>query len=144
MFPHERFILLGYRPDREVTRPLEKEKNVWAHWGPIAVQAEILKRCALLVGIDSGPRQIAAAMSTPALALFGAYPREDIALFPGDRVLCVERACAPCFEPSCPKNLECLGQIAPERIADEIRGMLEEIRTKNSLEPHPPIVGGSD
>jgi hypothetical protein len=83
-------------------------------------------------------------MSTPALALFGAYPREDIALFPGDRVLCVERACAPCFEPSCPKNLECLGQIAPERIADEIRGMLEEIRTKNSLEPHPPIVGGSD
>ncbi len=125
----ERFILLGYRPDREVTRQLETEPNVTPHFGSIAEQSEILRRCALFAGIDSGPRQIAAAMGTRALTLFGAYPTEDIALFTGDRVLSVDRVCAPCHESVCPKKNSCLSQISPERIVSEIRAMLEEVRS---------------
>jgi ADP-heptose:LPS heptosyltransferase len=138
--PNQHFILLTYPPDREKSRLLENEPNVWVCPHPISVQAEILRRCALFVGIDSGPRQIAAAMHTPALTLFGPRPPEHLPQFPGDRILRVERSCAPCYEEICPKGEDCLSYLSPERIADEIRGMLEEIRTKNSLEPHPPIM----
>jgi ADP-heptose:LPS heptosyltransferase len=129
--PGERFILLAYRPDREATRLLEAEPNVTAHLGRFPEQAEVIRRCALFVGIDSGPRHLASAMGTRALGLFGARPAENVGAFPGDRCLTVDLPCAPCYEDTCPKGLACLAQIPPECIVAEIRGMLAEIRSSS-------------
>jgi ADP-heptose:LPS heptosyltransferase len=127
--PDQRFILLTYPPDREATRLLESESNVLVCQDTIPVQAEILRRCSLFIGIDSGPRQIAAAMRTPALTLFGPRPPEHLPMFPGDRVLKISRSCFPCYEENCPKGEDCLGHISPEQIVTEIRAMLAEIHS---------------
>ncbi|HPS03068.1 MAG TPA: glycosyltransferase family 9 protein [Candidatus Sumerlaeota bacterium] len=127
--PDERFILLAYRPDREATRVLEAEPNVTVHLGRFPEQAEVIRRCALFVGIDSGPRHIASAMGTRALGLFGARPSENVGEFPGDRSLTVDWPCAPCYEDTCPKGCACLSQIPSERIVAEIRNILLEVRS---------------
>ncbi|MFW6336238.1 MAG: 50S ribosomal protein L13 [Phycisphaeraceae bacterium] len=40
----ERFLMLGYRPDRVLTRPFEREPNVEVAYGPMPVQAALLER----------------------------------------------------------------------------------------------------
>ncbi|MBN1867672.1 glycosyltransferase family 9 protein [Candidatus Sumerlaeota bacterium] len=128
--PETRFVVLGYRPDRAETRILESEANLVVSYDPIPVQAEILRRCALFVGIDSGPRQVAAAVGTRALCLFGPRPKETLPERAGDRALTVDADCAPCFEEKCPRETVCMRQIDPARILKEIRETIGDAADK--------------
>jgi ADP-heptose:LPS heptosyltransferase len=123
--PDRRFLVLGYRKDRRQTQAFEREPNAAVSYAPAAVQAAMLRSCALFVGIDSGPRQLAAAMGTPCLTLFGPNPREFLPEAARDRALSVDCPRAPCFDLRCPRGMECLDQIAPERIRDTILDMLK-------------------
>ena len=121
--PDRRFIVLGYRPDRDRTRVFESEPNIAASYHPITVQAGILRRCSLFVGIDSGPRQIAAAVGTRALCLFGPRPETSLAPRPEDRALTVDTSCAPCFDKECSLGGVCLERLDPALIVKTIREM---------------------
>lgn len=118
--PKRHFLVLGYAPDRQSTQPLEAEPNVKVTLAPIAVQAALMRHCGLFVGIDSGPRQIAAAMGLHALCLFGPRRGEHLPSFPGDQTLSAKWPCAPCFDDICPRRLDCLDQIPAEQIISKI------------------------
>lgn len=121
-----RFLVLGFRSDRPVTRALETEPNVAVSYDPMPVQAALLRRCALFVGVDSGPRQMAAAMGVRALCLFGPRPPELLPAFEGDRSLTVRWPCSPCFMDCCPLGRVCMEGIETRRIAQTIEEMLAE------------------
>lgn len=130
--PERRFILIGYRPDRAATRELEGEANIIASYHDISMQAEIMRRCALFVGIDSGPRQVAAAVGTPAVCLFGPRPASLLPAFPGDLALEVDAHCAPCFQEVCPRDARCMDALRPERIVEAIRQALASHGERNA------------
>lgn len=88
--------------------------------------AALLKNAALMATLDSGPMHIAAALSTPVVALFG--PTSPKKTGPRSASLAEtvqkEMDCAPCFSrkcisPSGPEN-GCMTEIKPEKIGQLI------------------------
>jgi ADP-heptose:LPS heptosyltransferase len=93
--------------------------------------AALLRRSALVLGVDSGPLHLAAAQGAPTLHLYG--PGDAGRFGPwGDParhvVLREELWCSPCGEfAACPRGLarpECMEQIGVARVAERAREML--------------------
>ncbi|MBL9085736.1 MAG: glycosyltransferase family 9 protein [Planctomycetia bacterium] len=89
--------------------------------------AALLARCDLLVGNDTGPLHLAAAVGTPVLALFGAT--DPAVCGPRGagpaRVLYDRVACAPCYLETCPvPGHPCLDGIEVARVLAEARALL--------------------
>jgi ADP-heptose:LPS heptosyltransferase len=124
--PGVRFLVRGYGRDRAATAPLAAEPNVTVTYAPLPVQAEMIRRAALFVGIDSGPRQVAAAVGGPVLGLYGPRPAAHLPVIAGDRAITVDCPRTPCFEDNCSLGRDCLGTLDPERIAQTMREMLAE------------------
>jgi heptosyltransferase-2/heptosyltransferase-3 len=96
--------------------------------------AALLRRAALVLGVDSGPMHLAAAQGTPTLHLYG--PGDAGRFGPwGDParhvVLRQELWCSPCGEfAACPRGLarpECMERIAVERVVERARVMLQAV-----------------
>jgi heptosyltransferase I len=86
----------------------------------------LLKRVDLLVTCDSGPMHIAAAMGTPAVALFGPTdPRRTGPYGIGHRVLQRQMDCVPCLKRTCPDNL-CLKEMPVEKVFCAAEEVLKE------------------
>ncbi len=86
--------------------------------------AALLKRARLLVTNDSGPMHIAAAVGTPAAALFG--PTDPVRTGPYGRMHRVITAgveCAPCLKREC-ESVRCLTGISVDAVFDEVKAML--------------------
>jgi heptosyltransferase-2 len=70
-----------------------------------------------LVGADSGPAHVAAAVGVPAITLFGPTdPRLTTPLGPDQRALWRQPACAPCFLRACPIDHRCMEAIEVEPV----------------------------
>ena len=91
----------------------------------IAESARLLKRCALFVGIDSGPLHLAAAVGTRAVGLFG--PVDPALRLPGNARAVTAEPRLPCqfchhrlprghWETGCPHDTACMRQLLPERV----------------------------
>jgi heptosyltransferase-3 len=95
--------------------------------------AALTGRARLFVGVDSAPMHIAAAMGTPAVALFG--PSGDIEWGPwrvAQRIVVSNRhPCRPCGMDGCggSKVSECLTTLPVARVLDEVRSLLGETAT---------------
>jgi len=122
--PDQQFLVLGYKGDRPQTRDLEREPNAVVTYSDAPAQAAMLGACALFVGIDSGPRQLAVAMGTPTLTLFGPRPAGFVPHTPHDAGLSLRETCAPCFLENCPLGRCCLDQIPMDRIEQAVREVL--------------------
>jgi len=80
--------------------------------------AGIIGRASLLVGIDSGPTHIAAALGIPVVALYGPTdPR--ITGVQGSRSVMIrkEMPCSPCRRPTC-EGRPCMTRISPEEVVE--------------------------
>jgi heptosyltransferase-2 len=79
---------------------------------------ELLSCCKLVLGNDSGPMHLAAALGVAVVGVFGASAPELTAPL-GPRVTTVSgRAeCAPCFLHDCPIDLRCLRSVTSEEVA---------------------------
>jgi heptosyltransferase-2 len=89
--------------------------------------AALLESADLLVTNDTGPMHLAAAVGTPALAIFGST--SPVWTRPwGDRHRVVTHAvpCQPCFRRDCQIGYGCLTGVEAERVAAEAQAMLEE------------------
>ncbi len=89
----------------------------------------LLRRVNLLIANDSAPIHIAAAVSTPVLALFG--PTSPVRSRPytdGHVVLRVPIACSPCEKRTCanPKRFECLTAITVAEVVEAAMRLLEQ------------------
>jgi heptosyltransferase-2/heptosyltransferase-3 len=93
--------------------------------------AAIYARASLVLGADSGPMHIAAAVGTPTVTLFGpADPAEFAPWGPPNRqvVLTSSIACRPCrvldWSGDSPANHPCVHDITPLRVLDAARNLL--------------------
>ncbi len=89
----------------------------------------LLRRCDLLICVDSGPQHLAAAMGTGCVALFSQrnprrrwYPHGN-----QHRVLEGSVECHTCLLDDCPYDNRCMKQITAEQVLAAARAKLEEI-----------------
>jgi heptosyltransferase-2 len=80
--------------------------------------AAVLKICDLVLTNDSGPMHLAAAVSTPVVAIFGSTAPELTGPEFSARAQVVRRPvpCSPCFRRECPIDLRCLRNIETEQV----------------------------
>ncbi|GAN33736.1 MAG: lipopolysaccharide heptosyltransferase II [Candidatus Brocadia sp. AMX2] len=78
----------------------------------------LIKKCALLITVDSGPRHIAVAFKRPVVTLMGPNdPRYTGTPAEIGQVIRAEVDCLACHLKVCPKDHRCMTQIKPERVA---------------------------
>jgi heptosyltransferase-1 len=86
--------------------------------------AAVLRRCRLVIGNDTGPMYLAAAVGTPTVAVFG--PTDASRLGPygeGHARVWAHLTCAPCRRREC-APLRCLEAVTPEQVVAAARELL--------------------
>ncbi len=94
----------------------------------LAGLVSILRRCRVVVGPDSGPGHICAALSVPFVGIFG--PTDPSITAPAGNThlaLTAELGCAPCYRRVCPGlGKLCLRLISPHQVMERISEALQE------------------
>ena len=89
----------------------------------------VLRGASLVIGNDSGPAHIAAAMGRPTVAIFGSTSPSWTA--PRGRMVEIVNAgteCSPCFERECPDGEpRCMTEIEPEFVFEKACRLLGEV-----------------
>ncbi|MBO6293119.1 MAG: hypothetical protein J6N51_12840 [Selenomonas sp.] len=81
----------------------------------------ILQQARLCVGGDTGPVHLASGLGTPTFMLMGTTDANRNGPYGQlDNALEVERSCLYCWQRSCPKQRDCLADIAVERLQRKI------------------------
>ncbi|OHB84244.1 MAG: hypothetical protein A3J73_06400 [Planctomycetes bacterium RIFCSPHIGHO2_02_FULL_38_41] len=92
--------------------------NLANHIVSLDVLKALIKRCALLITVDSGPRHIAVAFKRPVVTLMGPNdPRYTDSPSEIGQVIRADVDCLACHLKVCPKDHRCMTQIKPERVA---------------------------
>ncbi|NQU08322.1 MAG: lipopolysaccharide heptosyltransferase II [Candidatus Abyssubacteria bacterium] len=89
------------------------EENV-----PLDILKSVIKRCDLLITVDSGPRHFAVAFDKPVVVLMGPTdPRYTNYNLEKTIVLRIDDLdCAPCHIKECPTDHECMTRITPDMV----------------------------
>jgi len=120
-----RLLVVGSGRDR----PLGEEIGVGAGGGVANLAglttpselAAVLARCDALLGIDSGPMHLAAAMGCPVVGLFG--PTDPARTGPqgrGHKIIFHRQPCWPCMTPTC-QDRPCMKAITVEEVLVAVR-----------------------
>jgi heptosyltransferase-2 len=90
--------------------------------------AALLKRCDLMIGVNSGPAHIAAAVGIPVVSIWSsAYLPEKWAPYtPKLRLVRKQVPCADCRLIKCPLPVSCMDMITPEEVIAAVEEMLRE------------------
>ena len=84
--------------------------------------AFVIKHARVLVGGDTGPMHLAAALATPVVALHG--PTDTIRngpYGPGHKALVTAQECVGCWRRACPKGRDCLEGITVDQVYAAVR-----------------------
>jgi ADP-heptose:LPS heptosyltransferase len=123
-------FLWGPGEKNEVSAILEKcsHSHILACPTDLLQMAALLDRSRLHIGNDSAPRHIAAAMGTPTLTIIGptnevhwTYPS------PIHRVVYEPIFCRPCEKKTCAYQMECMKDLAVEKVEKVSRYLLREV-----------------
>jgi len=77
----------------------------------------IVKRCMLLIALDSGPRHYAVALDRPVVVLMGPNdPRYTESEYETGKVIREDIECSPCQLKTCPTDRRCMTMITPEKV----------------------------
>lgn len=99
---------------------------IWPR-GSLEELMALLAMADVVVGGDTGPLHIAAALGTPTVSLYRATdhrrngPR-------GDRHICIQanKSCSPCLKKICPQDELCRQQILPEKMFEAVNTVLSK------------------
>ena len=79
----------------------------------------VVKRCMLLLTLDSGPRHFAVALNRPVVVLMGPNdPRYTESQYEIGRVIREDVDCSPCQLKTCPTDRRCMTRISPEKVVE--------------------------
>ncbi len=133
--PDSSILLVGGREDSnvcaEVNRGLGSRAVYLAGRLTVLESGELLRRCSLYVGNDSGPMHLAAISGTPCVALFSARDNPGIWEPFGDNHIILRRdvPCAGCLLTECEENaLRCLTEIGVEDVLQACVSLLSAQR----------------
>ena len=124
-----RVVLTGTAADcrdaEELARQLPQAKLVNA-CGRFTVNqlACLIRKCSVYVSGDSAPLHIAAAVSTPFVALFG--PTDPARHLPPAKQFVLIRKglpCSPCYKPDC-RNVRCMEAITGEEVVQAVEKLM--------------------
>jgi ADP-heptose:LPS heptosyltransferase len=139
--PRVRIILVGGDEDREHASLLVNA------WGKRAISfvgkasvlqtAEILRRCQLFIGVDSGPMHLATALNRPTIGIFASV------VFPvfwkpwGEQSIMIRHIvqCEFCFTTDgvCPtRTMECIKGISVEKVFQVVLKLMNSAQKENS------------
>ena len=77
----------------------------------------IVKRCMLLIALDSGPRHYAVALNRPVVVLMGPNnPMYTESEYETGKVIREDIECSPCQLKTCPTDRRCMTMITPEKV----------------------------
>jgi len=77
----------------------------------------IVKRCMLLIALDSGPRHFAVALNRPVVVLMGPNgPKYTESEYEIGKVIREDIECSPCQLKTCPTDRRCMTMITPEKV----------------------------
>ena len=77
----------------------------------------IVKRCMLLIALDSGPRHFAVALNRPVVVLMGPNgPKYTESEYETGKVIREDIECSPCQLKTCPTDRRCMTMITPEKV----------------------------
>ena len=92
----------------------------------LAQAAAVIRRGALVVGVDTGLTHLGIALARPTIALFGSTRPYLDACRPDARVIWLGMSCSPCRRsPTCSGAFTCLRDITPARVLGEARLALQ-------------------
>lgn len=128
---HWEVVLFGDQGDQpicqEVARAMKHKSRVIAPAPSLPLLAHLLKRCALVIGNDSGPMHLADAVGVKTVAIFGPV---DASVYgpPGEgrgsprRVVTHGLPCRPCYRdfrfPPCPWDNACLKELPVSQVLE--------------------------
>jgi heptosyltransferase-2 len=92
---------------------------------PLGVLKGILRRCAVLVTNDTGPRHFAKAFGRPVVTVFGSTdPRWTETVYPAERKVRVPVPCGPCMLKRCPLDHRCMQLVTAEMVCGAVKEVL--------------------
>ncbi len=86
----------------------------------------LLAVCDLLVTNDSGPMHVAAALSTPLVAIFGSTNEIKTGPYGGGTVIHKHTLCSPCYLRECPIDFRCMTSISVDDVFTAIQTTLAD------------------
>ncbi|HEY3398056.1 MAG TPA: glycosyltransferase family 9 protein [Armatimonadota bacterium] len=120
-------VLVGTAADREAQQAMlagVEGLSLAGETTPLTLAA-LAARAACVVGIDTGPIHVAAALGTPCVVLFGSSdPRRTAPCGTGHIVLYRDLDCQPCLAAPCEREGACLREIAPAEIVGAVEQVL--------------------
>lgn len=100
-------------------------KGICEHDVGLGTLKAVIRRLALLVTGDSGPRHFAAAFNVPTVTLFGPTDERWSETNRSDEIKIVrDLDCRPCMLRVCPKDHECMRDIHPEEVCEAAERLL--------------------
>ncbi|WP_419656772.1 RfaF: ADP-heptose: LPS heptosyl transferase II [Desulfosarcina variabilis str. Montpellier] len=86
----------------------------------------LIGRCAAFVTNDSGLMHVAAALTTPLVAVFGSTNSTTTSPFSHtSRIVRVPTPCSPCMQPVCPLgHMDCMRQVTVDMVAAAVKDLL--------------------
>ena len=120
----------GSEEEREAARAIRKlsgnRAELWPRRGTLAELVALLSRADLVIGGDTGPVHIAAAVGTSTVSLFRVTdPSRNGPRGPGHIRLKSPLDCSPCLRKDCPRDRECAGSISAASVISAVRSILQ-------------------
>ena len=122
--PGNQIILLGSKGDHAISQEialLANQKSNIHNWSGTTTLDEAIALIGIakaVISNDSGLMHVAAALSTPQVAIFGSSdPAHTPPLSDKAKVIWLNLPCSPCHKKECPLgHLQCLKDILPEQV----------------------------
>lgn len=117
-FKDVKVIILGSKETESLYRGL----NVLDFSGKTTIKglAALLKRCSLLVGLDTGPSHLGAALGIPTIMLFGGSDvNETSPVSKNALIIKKDFDCSPCRGRLRCRDVDCMKAIKPEEVFKE-------------------------
>ena len=114
----------------EIEKKLSKSRLINLSRASISLDVfkVIVKRCMLLIALDSGPRHFAVALNRPVVVLMGPNsPKYTESEYETGKVVREDIECSPCQLKTCPTDRRCMTMITPEKV---VQTCTELIRTE--------------
>jgi heptosyltransferase-2 len=100
--------------------------NLAAQGTSLGVLKAFVRRCAILVTNDSGPRHFAAAFDRPVVTIFGPTDRRwSETDHPKETCMLPNCDCAPCQRRTCPTDHRCMDGITTDIVMQACNGLLD-------------------